>query len=154
LHRSEPADVPWIGLELGPRIVTAKVYQSEERNFCLKLCGWGFDRGSSTLNLFLDKLINEETYERAAAIAVFHLHVRRAMQILQLGGTSSRNVAGRPLHLVAMALAGFTDDRNSLWRETCTRLKTELNEPYLSAMFTFLTADHDRIELVLVSTVV
>jgi hypothetical protein len=84
-QKSEAVDVPWIGLELGPRTVSARVYQSEPRTFCLRLCGWGFDRGGTSLNLFLDRLVSERQFERAAAVAVFHLNVRRAMQILQRG---------------------------------------------------------------------
>ncbi|CAG0878625.1 unnamed protein product [Darwinula stevensoni] len=145
LQKSELVRLPWSGLELGPRTVLAHVYQTEHRTYALKLCGWGFDRDGSSLSFFLDRLESEGSYSRAAAIAIFHLKVRRAMQILQKGASM-----GNPmLTTVAMALSGFTDDRNTLWRETCIKLRAELGDPYLSTMFAFLTADGDNYDHVL-----
>ena len=54
------------------------------------------------------------------------------------------------LSVVAMALSGFTDDKNTLWKEMCGSLRTQLKNPYLRAMFAFLTTDTDNYEEVLV----
>ncbi|KAJ7407724.1 WD repeat-containing protein mio [Pitangus sulphuratus] len=45
------------------------------------------------------------------------------------------------LNVVAMALSGYTDEKNSLWREMCSTLRLQLNNPYLCAMFAFLTSE-------------
>lgn len=43
--------------------------------------------------------------------------------------------------MVAMALSGYTDEKNSLWREMCSTLRLQLNNPYLCVMFAFLTSE-------------
>lgn len=48
-------------------------------------------------------------------------------------------------------LTGFTEDRKALWRETCMMLRSQLTDPYLRAMFAFLTDDADSFDPVLVS---
>ncbi|XP_038293985.1 GATOR2 complex protein MIOS isoform X4 [Canis lupus baileyi] len=45
------------------------------------------------------------------------------------------------LNVVAMALSGYTDEKNSLWREMCSTLRLQLNNPYLCVMFAFLTSE-------------
>ena len=45
---------------------------------------------------------------------------------------------------------GYTDERKGLWRETCTGLRSQLSDPYLRAMFAFLTDDADSYDPVLV----
>lgn len=52
--------------------------------------------------------------------------------------------------IVAMALSGFSEDRNSMWRESCLKSRSQLPDPYLRATFAFLTADNDSYENVLV----
>ncbi len=54
------------------------------------------------------------------------------------------------LNVVAMALAGFSDERNTMWRETSSRLCRQLGDAYLRRMFTFLTGEGDNIEEILV----
>ena len=56
--------------------------------------------------------------------------------------------AGSNRNLVAMALSGFTDDKNTLWKEMCGPFSTQLKDPYLRAMFAFLvngSGDYDGI---------
>lgn len=55
------------------------------------------------------------------------------------------------LNAIAMALAGYTDDKSALWREISGSLKKQLNDPYLRAMFTFLTAEDLNYDEILVS---
>lgn len=50
-----------------------------------------------------------------------------------------------------MALAGFSDDKNSLWKHFCSSPKAKLTDPYLKAMFAFLTAENGSYDGVLVS---
>ena len=59
--------------------------------------------------------------------------------------------AGSNLNLIAMALSGFTDEKNSLWKEMCSSYSMELSHPYLRAMFDFLTTDSEFYNEVLVS---
>lgn len=50
-----------------------------------------------------------------------------------------------------MALAGFSDDKNSLWKHFCSSPKAKLTDAYLKAMFAFLTAENGNYDGVLVS---
>ena len=53
--------------------------------------------------------------------------------------------------MVAMALSGFTEEPNALWRKTCSELRVSLKNAYLRAMFAFLAGNKDSYEDVLVS---
>lgn len=55
------------------------------------------------------------------------------------------------LSTVAMAIAGYTEEKNTLWRKTCMSLLQKLEDPYLRAMFAFLTCDRENYEEILVS---
>jgi len=59
------------------------------------------------------------------------------------------------LNVVAMAISGFTgDDRNTLWRDQCRSIGASLRNPYLRALFAFLTiGSGESYEAVLVSYV-
>ncbi len=60
-------------------------------------------------------------------------------------------VGGDPsLNMVAMALSGFSEDKNTLWRDKCQGLSSKLHNPYLRALFAFLTADGDNYDDILV----
>ena len=55
---------------------------------------------------------------------------------------------GSNRNLVAMALSGFTDDKNTLWKEMCGPFSTQLHDPCLRAMFAFLvngSGDYDAV---------
>jgi hypothetical protein len=80
--------------------------RSEDREKALQLCGWKFDKESS-LTAFLDRLESEGSYARAAAIAVFNMKLRKAIEILNRGA-ASQNSQQLPtnLNIVAMALSG------------------------------------------------
>ena len=80
--------------------------RSEDREKALQLCGWRFDK-ESTLNSFLDHLEAEGSYARAAAIAVFNLKLRKAIEILNRGAaTQNKQSIPTNLNIVAMALSG------------------------------------------------
>uniref|UniRef100_A0A8C9SGH6 Missing oocyte, meiosis regulator, homolog (Drosophila) n=1 Tax=Scleropages formosus TaxID=113540 RepID=A0A8C9SGH6_SCLFO len=114
-------------------------YHSEERSLALRLCGW-IGRGPDVdVEPFLRSLEQEGEWERAAAVALFNLDIRRAIQILNKGASSEKGDLN--LNVVAMALSGHTDEKSSLWREMCSSLRLQLRSPYLRASFAFLTSE-------------
>lgn len=129
-------------------ILCMKYFRHEDRDKALHLCGWNFD--SNSLNKFLEQLEKVQAFTRAAAIAVFNLKLKLAIDILNRG---SDIVLGANLNVVAMALAGFSDDKNSMWRQFCAEPKSKLSDPYLRAMFLFLTAENYNYDQVLVIVV-
>ncbi|XP_057586984.1 GATOR complex protein MIOS isoform X2 [Hippopotamus amphibius kiboko] len=112
---------------------------SEERILALQLCGWIKKGTDVDVGPFLNSLVQEGEWERAAAVALFNLDIRRAIQILNEGASSGKGDLN--LNVVAMALSGYTDEKNSLWREMCSTLRLQLNNPYLCVMFAFLTSE-------------
>ena len=56
-------------------------FSGDARYRALKLCGWGTDE--SELKIFLSKLEGKKQFARAAALAVFNLEIRMALQILE-----------------------------------------------------------------------
>lgn len=124
------------------------VFRHEDRDKALHLCGWHFERDSAMLTKCLERLQKEHMYSRAAAIAVFNLKIKVALDILNQA--AERNVDSVHLSIVAMALAGFSDDKSSMWRQLCSNTRSQLTDPYLRAMFAFLTAESYNYENVLV----
>nr|CAD7396882.1 unnamed protein product [Timema cristinae] len=123
--------------------------RSDDREKALQLCGWKFDR-ETTFMAFLDRLESDEAYSRAAAIAVFSLKLRLSIEILNRGFEAQIKMGHvSSLNIVAMALSGFSDDRNSMWRELCLKSLSQLTDPYLRAMFAFLTAENGNYDAVL-----
>ncbi|XP_069184860.1 GATOR2 complex protein MIOS isoform X3 [Procambarus clarkii] len=120
----------------------------EERSRALELCSWGFEN-ETVLNSFLSQLEAAGNHTRAAAVAVFNQRLKQAILILQRGASNKKLPA---LNSTAMALSGFTEERKGLWRETCVHLRSHLTDPYLRAMFAFLTDDADSYEPVLGET--
>ena len=55
------------------------------------------------------------------------------------------------LSVVAMALSGYTDEKNTLWQQMCSLQSSQLKNPYLAAIFQFLTTDPDSYADMLVS---
>lgn len=65
-------------------------YHSEERCLALRLCGW-ISRGPEIdMEAFLRSLEQEREWERAAAVALFNLDIRRAIQILNKGAAAEK----------------------------------------------------------------
>ena len=72
-------------------------YHSEERCLSLRLCGW-ISRGPDIdVEVFLRSLEQEREWERAAAVALFNLDIRRAIQILNKGATAEKGECCRPV---------------------------------------------------------
>ncbi len=106
-------------------------FRGDARERALKLCGWGVEE--SDLKKFTAKLEQQNEHARAAAVAVFCLEIRLALQILDKAPKDDS------LHIVAMALSGFSEERSgALWREMVSNIVDKLADPYLRAMFNFL----------------
>lgn len=74
------------------------LYRSSGRDNALQLCGWKFDKDGS----FLDRLELEGRFSRAAAVAIFNLKLREAIEILNRGDPRHQP----HLAMTAMALSG------------------------------------------------
>ncbi|GAB6033307.1 hypothetical protein CHUAL_013078 [Chamberlinius hualienensis] len=144
--RSDCTSQMWSGLP--SHHMSLKIYKCPERDQALLLCGWSVDRDGITT--MLDRLEANDCYQRAAAIAVFNMKMLKAISILQKGAQKATQVSGGvPLAMIAMSLSGYTEDKTSLWRDMCDKLRSQLQDPYLRAMFAFLTSDNDSYEDVL-----
>lgn len=109
-----------------------KVFRGTPRERALRLCGWGVEEAD--LKRFTASLQESGQHARAASIAVFCLDIKLALQILCSGG-SDNNM----FNIVAMALSGFNDEKSgSLWREMVSNTHSQMEDPYLRAMFSFL----------------
>ncbi|XP_035227424.1 GATOR complex protein MIOS-like isoform X2 [Stegodyphus dumicola] len=145
--QSEPRRVTWVGLySTECKIIK---YTNEERERALQLCGWGADLDSNAFFKFLERLESDGHFTRAAAIAVFNLDIRRAIKMLSKGALSKHYKGSTDLNAIAMALAGYTEDKSALWREISSSLKSQLSDPHLRAMFAFLTTEKDSYEEIL-----
>ncbi|KAI5709710.1 hypothetical protein M8J76_002037 [Diaphorina citri] len=138
MSKSECVKTQWTDVK-----AAVKVYTSLERDVALHLCGWKLDK-ENPLESVLEKLEVEEEYARGAALATFYLHLTRAIQLLNRGAGSNPR-----LSIVAMALAGYSAQNSGLWRSACMESKQQLTDPYLMAIFAFLTADGDNYDSIL-----
>ncbi len=108
-----------------------KYFRNDAREKALKLCGWGSDEAD--LKTFTTSLEEKNEYARAAAVAVFCLEIRVALQVLE------RAPKEQNLAFVAMALSGFSEETSgALWREQVKNMVDKLDNAYLRTMFTFL----------------
>ncbi|XP_039295830.1 GATOR complex protein MIOS-B [Nilaparvata lugens] len=163
INKSELLTLPWADLQHNSS--TIRVYRSEDRDKALLLCGWklavaakgALDGGSSGSwgleRLGCDPEGGLKEHARAAAMAVFSLRLRKAIEILKQGARKAEEIGNSAhashLNIVAMALSGYSDDKNSMWRELCINSRSLLSDPYLRAMFAFLTAESDTYDGVL-----
>ena len=100
--KSELMQMPWNGgSESAKSTATVSVYRSQDRNQALRLCGWPDD--NITLGPMLKKMMDDAEISRAAALAVFHLKIRKAIKLLTKSGVHKNGVS---YQLVALALAG------------------------------------------------
>ena len=84
-----------------------RMFKGDARSRALKLCGWGLDEPE--LMSLVRKLENTGQYERAAAVAVFNLEMRAALQSLERSLQCEKH--NENLSTVAMALAGFNEEK-------------------------------------------
>lgn len=122
----------------GKRVfVSSKIMGSTKdttRQLCLKSIGWDFEL--QELEERLKELESRGRHAQAAGWALFHGDVDRCVTAL----ASSRK---ERLRLMSTAVAGYhaykDSTTNNLWREQCQRLATDLDEPYLRAIFAYIT---------------
>ncbi|KAK7109429.1 GATOR2 complex protein MIOS-like [Littorina saxatilis] len=142
---SELAYVNWQATE-GVTFAIKHQYRSAERSLALSLCGWVQDTHPD-FNNHLNALVDNGEEEKAAAIAIFFLKMKKALEILSASATTDNGKLN--LNAVAMALAGYNENSNHLWRQTCASQRSQLADPYLRAIFGFLASDSDYYEDVL-----
>ena len=117
-------------------------YAYSHRTRALYLCEWYFENERDFTQV-LEELESSGDFTRAAALAIFNLKIRRAIQSLTRGAQAPVDAGGDAnYNSVAMALAGF-NDKSSLWREMCRSLRKQFDDCYLKAIFAFLTCDNN-----------
>lgn len=140
--KSEVVSVPWMELGCLNCHGSAKYYKHEDREKAIHLCGWNFDnKDDSSMYKCFEKFEKDQSYTRAAAIAVFSLNMRVAIGILQRSSDNSLRTFG-------MALAGFTDDKTSVWRQNSMAYKSRITDPYLKAIFDFLFVENHNYDCI------
>ncbi|XP_072027810.1 GATOR2 complex protein MIOS-like [Amphiura filiformis] len=146
--KSDIDTVEWKGIN---EVTESRVFRSSERYFALQLCGWGWEisQDENEFNEFIQRLEGEGDFERAAAIAVFRVKIRQAIEVLHKGAQVQKTDGNVSLNAIAMALSGFTKEKNALWCEMCSSLCKNLTNPYLRAMFGFLTTCDNSYDAVL-----
>ncbi|EGW31619.1 uncharacterized protein SPAPADRAFT_155043 [Spathaspora passalidarum NRRL Y-27907] len=86
----------------------------------------------------LNGLVALGNWEKAAGWAVFHGNVPKAIEILA-------NSQKERLRLMATAVAGYlaykNSNVNSPWKDQCRKMASELDDPYLRAIFAFIADD-------------
>ncbi|XP_077513332.1 GATOR complex protein mio isoform X1 [Amblyomma americanum] len=122
-------------------------YTSRERERVLWLCGWKQRHDGLQGNVFNRRLEKEGNYARKAAIHMFNLRMRDAVTVLREAAAAQGGTVGSGgssgLGMVALALSGYTKDTREAWREVWHSLRLSLGDPYLQAIFAFLTAADD-----------
>lgn len=107
------------------------------RQLCLRVAGWNFE--ISQLETLLKQLEAEGKYEQAAGWAVFHGNVNRAVESL----AASKNDR---LRIMSAAIAGYdgykSTTRDTKWKALCRDMASDLENPYMRAVFAFI-ADGD-----------
>ncbi|KAL8558525.1 hypothetical protein ACOMHN_038849 [Nucella lapillus] len=144
---SEPDFVSWQTAE-GVKFSTKQQFRSVERSLALTLCGWAPDT-SAEFNMYLNTLVDSGQEEKAAAIAIFFLKMKKALDILSTSAANTTDNGNVNLNAVAMALAGYNEHNNPLWRQICSSQRSQLSSPYLRAVFAFLASDSALYEDVL-----
>lgn len=129
--------------------VFSRRFYSDDRKLALYLCDW--DLTDTALTERLQKLVGDGEPERAAAMALFHNKLKLTIDILS--GALNKSMHTDPsLPIVAMALSGYSDNKQTLWTANCIKLSSKLTNAYLRAIFAFLTADDEDYSNVLRET--
>lgn len=117
--------------------ILSKSERNSQRKLCLIVSGWYLT--DDEFDEKLAYLISLGQYEKAAGWAVFHGDVTKAIEIL----ASSKK---ERLRLMSTAVAGYLAYKdsvvNSPWKDQCRKMASELDDPYLRAIFAFI-ADND-----------
>ncbi|XP_071151579.1 GATOR2 complex protein MIOS-B-like, partial [Mytilus edulis] len=126
-------------------------YQSfqytDETRFYSCVAGGNSDN-TEGLNLFLKELHKNGQTSKAAAIALFNLKFGQTIEILS-GKYRHQTEDSTMMNAVAMAISGYSEDKQTLWRKTCSALLHKLTDPYLRAIFAFLSCEKDNYQEIL-----
>lgn len=108
------------------------------RSLALVVCGWHFNR--SDLETQLGKLEKGGEYAKAAGWALFHNDIPRCIKALSGGGERmklmSTAVAGYFAHLTS---SDKSSTRATVWKDLCRSMSFELSDPYLRAVFAYVS---------------
>lgn len=88
-RKTESYKHSWLGSDRQTGVIR---YQSEERCLALQLCGWIQKGPDIDVDPFLNSLEQGEEWERAAAVALFNLDIRRAIEILNKGAALGKGI--------------------------------------------------------------
>jgi len=114
-----------------------KSNKEPQRRLCMIVAGWYFS--PEELDQIFARMTNAGQYTKAAGWAVFIGDVAKAVNILA-SSKSSR------LKMIATAISGYLvqqqTSHNTLWKDQCRSMASELDDPYLRAIFAFI-ADND-----------
>lgn len=118
--------------------VNMRIFKSEERDFAQELCGWHFHKSEMNASLqgFIEDLCKKKRFTRAAMIAVFHLRIRLACDILSRGANETDDEKSS-FRIAAIALAGF--GTGSIWKAQCSSAQKQIDDFHLRAIFNFLS---------------
>ncbi|UJR38550.1 hypothetical protein I4U23_031216 [Adineta vaga] len=130
-------------------IHTKTVYESPERQIVGQLCGWSnIDTKSGGYNR-MTSLLEQEEYEKVAAIYVFQMDINRALEVLneglQRGGRE--DLATLILALISSVRATSTNNDDKTLINDFSSVKKSFHRPYVRSMFEFiLTSDGNDLQ--------
>ncbi|KAG5519373.1 hypothetical protein PMAC_001999 [Pneumocystis sp. 'macacae'] len=114
-------------------VFTSVASKIEIRKLALTSCGWCISR--EDLDDKIKQLEEDGLYSKAASWALFHGNFNRTVQALSKGTEKHR--------LMSTAIAGFSSAKNgvnnTMWKEMCRKMSTELDDPYLRAIFAYVS---------------
>ncbi|ORX91418.1 hypothetical protein K493DRAFT_339376, partial [Basidiobolus meristosporus CBS 931.73] len=122
-------------------IYMASSSRTLQRKLALVMCGWGFTR--SELDKVLSNLELNGEFEKAAGWALFHADFTKAIRILS-------NSKDERLKLISTALAGHSNKEgrsSTIWQDLCRTLSLELSDPYLRAIFGYISSGDWKVVL-------
>lgn len=109
------------------------------RSLALVVCGWHFNH--SDLEPQLASLEKNGEFAKAAGWALFHNDIPRCIKALSLGGERmklmSTAVAGYLAHMSASSTGAGAG--GNVWKELCRSMSIEMEDPYLRAIFAYVS---------------
>lgn len=100
---------------------------------------------------FVEACKKEANFSRSAAVMVFNGKIEQAIKCLQDASNSISEKANDleesesvSLNVIALALSAYEasskqKEGDLMWKKTCNNLKTKLKNPYIKAIFIFLS---------------
>lgn len=117
--------------------ISSNSERKAQRKLCLIVSGWYL--ADNEFEEKLQVLVSLGLHEKAAGWAVFHGDVPKAIDILASSNKER-------LRIMSTAVAGYlaykNSNINSPWKDQCRKMASELDNPYLRAIFAFI-ADND-----------